>query len=334
MYRPGPLNLITDVPGLRVGHATDEAVMTGVTTVLCEGDWTGGVDVRGGGPGSRETEVLAPENFVDLVHAVVLTGGSVFGLGAADGVTTALSHRDVGLRLRPGSPAIPIVPAAVLHDLGNGGDKAWGMTPPYQALGVASVAAAERQFALGSVGAGRGAMAGMVKGGIGSTSLDLGDGLVVGALVATNPVGSVFMPDAKTYWAWPFEIDGEFGGQRPSPDLSAIDPMPEQSRLQVSGRLTPGANTTLAVVAVSARLTKSEAKRLAIMAQDGLARAIRPVHAPYDGDTVFALSGRSVEIGEGPDRLAQLTRLGSAAADCLARAIARAVYSAQQPPSA
>ena len=121
MYRPGPLNLITDVPGIVVGHATDERAMTGVTTVLCQGDWTGAVDVRGGGPGSRETEALAPENFVDVIHGVVLTGGSVFGLAAADGVTTALSHRNVGLRLKPTTPAIPIIPAAVLHDLGNEG---------------------------------------------------------------------------------------------------------------------------------------------------------------------------------------------------------------------
>ena len=215
-----------------------------------------------------------------------------------------------------------------MHDLGNGGDKGWGLNPPYRALGMAAVAAAGSEFKLGSVGAGRGAMAGLAKGGIGSASLDLGDGLMVGALVAVNSVGSAYMPDAKTFWAWPFEIDGEFGGARPAPDLSAIDPMPEQSRLHMAGRLTPGANTTLAVVAVSARLTKAEAKRLAMMAQDGLARAIRPVHAPYDGDTVFALSGRQVEIGEGTERLMQLTRLGSAAADCLARAIARGVYNA------
>jgi len=330
MYRPGPLNLITDVAGLSVGHATDQAVMTGVTSVLCQGDWTGAVDVRGGGPGSRETEALAPENFVDLVHAVVLTGGSVFGLGAADGVTAALSAQNVGLRLSPTSPAIPIVPAAVLHDLGNEGNKAWGLTPPYRDLGMASVAAAAKQFELGAVGAGRGAMAGMAKGGIGSASLDLGGGLMVGAIVATNPVGSVYMPDDKTFWAWPFEIDGEFGGIRPGPDVQSNDPLPEQSRLKMTGRLTPGANTTLAVVAVSARLTKAEAKRLAMMAQDGLARAIRPVHAPYDGDTVFALSSRQIEIGDGAERLVQLTRLGSAAADCLARAIARGVYCARK----
>ena len=328
MYRPGPLNLITDVPGLRVGHATDERVMTGVTTVLCQGDWTGAVDVRGGGPGSRETEALAPENFVDVVHGVVLTGGSVFGLAAADGVTTALSHQNIGLRLKPTTPAIPIVPAAVLHDLGNEGDKDWGLHPPYEALGRASVAAASTTFDQGAVGAGRGAMAGLAKGGIGSTSLDLGDGLMVGALVATNPVGSVFMPDGQTYWAWPFEIDSEFGGHRPSASDPVTDPLPELGRLRAAGRLTAGANTTLAVVAVSVRLTKAEAKRVAMMAQDGLARAIRPVHAPFDGDTVFALSGGTADIGEGPERLLQLTRIGSAAADCLARAIARSVYCA------
>jgi L-aminopeptidase/D-esterase-like protein len=171
-------------------------------------------------------------------------------------------------------------------------------------------------------------MAGLTKGGIGSTSLDLGEGLIVGAIVATNPVGSVFMPDGQTYWAWPFEIDNEFGGHRPSAGEPVTDPLPELGRLRAAGRLTPGTNTTLAVVAVSARLTKAEAKRLAMMAQDGLARAIRPVHAPFDGDTVFAWSGGTADIGEGPERLLQLTRIGSAAADCLARAIARSVYSA------
>jgi L-aminopeptidase/D-esterase-like protein len=333
--RPGPRNLITDVPGLTVGHATDEAVRSGVTALLCPAGWVGGADVRGGGPGIRESDVLRPENNFSRAHAVTLSGGSVFGLGAADGVTTALSAAGHGLRLVEGSPAIPIVPGAVLHDLGNGGDKAWGLDPPYRALGMAAVAAAGEDFALGSVGAGRGAMAGLHKGGVGSASLDLGGGLVVGALVAVNPVGSVYMPGGETFWAWPFEIDGEFGGQSagrgaPDPAIRAIDPVPDDSKL--AARFKAGANTTLAVVATTAALTAGEAKRLAMMAQDGLARAIRPVHTPFDGDVVFALSSGAVEIGEGPARALTIARLGSAAADTLARSIARGVYSARSDP--
>lgn len=327
--KPGPLNLITDVAGLRVGHATDEAAGTGVTTLLCPRAWRAGVDVRGGGPGVRETEALAPENLVGRADAIVLAGGSVFGLGAADGVSALLSARGVGLALKPGAPAIPIVPSAVLHDLGNPGDKAWGLEPPYRRLGMASVDAAKATFDLGSVGAGRGAMAGLLKGGIGSASLDLGRGLVVGALAAVNCVGSTMTPGDQAFWAWPFEIDGEFGGARPSGAFDASDPAPDESRLKSLGRLQAGANTTLAVVATSADLTTAECKRVAMMAQDGLARAVRPAHTPFDGDVVFALASGEVDLGEGNDRAVRIARLGSAAADCLARAIARGVWEAR-----
>jgi L-aminopeptidase/D-esterase-like protein len=324
--RPGPRNLITDVEGLTVGHATDELVRSGVTALLCPDGWVGAVDVRGGGPGIRESDVLRPENNFSRAHAITLSGGSVFGLGAADGVTAALSAAGHGIRRVADLPAIPIVPGAVLHDLGNGGDKAWGLEPPYRALGLAAVAAARPDFALGSVGAGRGAMAGLNKGGIGSASLDLGDGLVVGALVAVNPVGSVYMPGSEAFWAWPFEIDGEFGGARPDPSTKAVDPVPDDTKLAALGRFHAGANTTLAVVATTAALTTAEATRLAMMAQDGLARAIRPVHTPFDGDVVFALASGAVELGDGPMRALTIARLGSTAADTLARAIARGVY--------
>jgi len=327
MFRPGLRNLITDVPGLSVGHATCERAQSGATVVLCQGNWPASVDVRGGGPGTRETDALAPENLVGRVHALVLAGGSVFGLAAADGVTTALSARGVGLQLRPGSPAIPIVPAAVLHDLGNDGDKAWGLDPPYRELGIGALDAAGADFALGSVGAGRGAMAGLIKGGIGSASLELEDGLVVGALVAVNSIGSAVMPDGATYWAWPFELDAEFGGAPPPrTPLDTSDPAPEESRLLILGRLQPGSNTTLGVVACSADLSTVECKRVAMMAQDGIARAVRPAHTPFDGDTVFAIANGAVGLGSGQQRSAHVARIGSAAADCLARAIARAVY--------
>jgi L-aminopeptidase/D-esterase-like protein len=327
MYSPGPKNLITDIAGLKVGHATDERVQTGVTALLCSSGWPASVDVRGGGPGTRETDVLASENLVGRAHALVLAGGSVFGLAAADGVAASLSVQGIGLQLRPGSPAIPIVPCAVLHDLGNQGNKQWGLSPPYRELGVSAAASAGADFELGSVGAGRGAMAGLRKGGIGSASVDLGLGLMVGALVAVNSIGSPFMPDGRTYWAWAFELGDEFGGGGPPKSrMDLSDPSPEESRLLGVGRLTQGANTTLGVVACNADLNTVECKRVAMMAHDGIARAVRPAHTPFDGDTIFALASGELALEENTMRAAQVGRIGSAAADCLARAIARAVH--------
>jgi L-aminopeptidase/D-esterase-like protein len=227
---------------------------------------------------------------------------------------------------------VPIVPAAVLYDLANPGDKAWGDAPPYRDLGLEALRACGPDFALGSVGAGRGAMAGHAEGGIGSASLDLGDGLVVGALMAVNPVGSVYMEDGETFWAWPFEIDGEFGGRRPAADLPAsIEPFPSSGRLGDPVLVEPGGATTIGMVAVSADLTAAECRRLAIMAQDGMSRAIRPAHTPFDGDTLFALASGRVAIGRDRARNLLLARLGVAAADCVARAIARGVWAARQP---
>ncbi len=330
MFRAGAKNLITDIAGLHVGHATDEHARSGVTALLCAAGWAASVDVRGGGPGTRETDALATENLVGRAHAVVLAGGSVFGLAAADGVAASLSMQGIGLQLRLESPAIPIVPSAVLHDLGNGGDKNWGLSPPYRELGIRALAAAGTDFALGSVGAGRGAMAGLLKGGIGSASVDLHDGLMVAALVAVNSVGSPLMPDGKTYWAWAFELGQEFGGAGPPQNpMDLSDPAPDESRLLAIGRLTQGANTTLAVVACNADLNTGECKRVAMMAQDGIARALRPAHTPFDGDTVFALASGELVLKNNLLRPAQVGRIGSAAADCLARAIARGVHEAR-----
>lgn len=312
-----------------MGHATDEPARSGVTVLACASGWRAGVDVRGGGPGLRETEALAPENLVGRAHALVLAGGSVFGLAAADGVVCTLAGRGMGLKLREDTLAIPIVPCAVLHDLGNGGDKGWGGTPPYRNLGIRALAAAACDFALGAVGAGRGAMAGLAPGGVGSVSLDLGGGLVVGALVALNSVGSALMPDGESYWAWALEIDGEFGGGAPPTAGGARDPVPDDCRLRALGRLQPGASTTLGVIATTADLSTAECKRVAMMAHDGIARAVRPAHTPFDGDTVFALASGSVAIGAEWTRAAELARIGSAAADCMSRAIARAVHQAR-----
>jgi L-aminopeptidase/D-esterase-like protein len=336
VFRAGPKNLITDIAGLSVGHSCDENVRSGVTVLLCGAAWSAGVDVRGGGPGGRETDALSPENLVGRAHAVVLAGGSVFGLAAADGVAAVLSAQGVGLQLLPGSPRIPIVPSAVLHDLGNGGDKNWGLAPPYRDLGIRALDAAGSDFALGAVGAGRGAMAGLIKGGVGSASLDLGDGLIVGALVAVNSVGSALMPDGTTYWAWAFELEREFGGGAPRTVMDVSDPAPDESRLMGLGRLQAGANTTLGVVACNADLTTVECTRVAMMAQDGIARAVRPAHTPFDGDTIFALASGAVPVSV-ERRAVHIGRIGSAAADCLSRAIARAVHfadpSRHQPPT-
>jgi len=324
--RPGARNLITDVPGILVGQAQDARVRTGVTVILPTARAVCACDVRGGGPGTRETDALAPENLVDAVDAVVLSGGSSYGLGAADGVAAWLGARGRGFVLRP-DPAIPVspvVPAAILFDLANGGDKAWGEDPPYRALGRAAVAAAAEEFALGTAGAGHGAMAGTLKGGLGSASVVSGEGLSVGALAAVNAWGSVIAPGGRTFWAAPFEIGAEFGGLG-SAGLSAgpDDWGPSKSPAQAR-------NTTIACVATDADLTPAEARRLAVMAQAGLTRAIRPVHAPFDGDVVFALATAARPLPE--PRAASLARLGALAADTLARAVARGVYEARAWP--
>lgn len=327
MYKPGPKNLITDVEGMSVGNAVDQKTRSGTTVLLCQNSVTGGADVRGGGPGLRDVEVLSPENLVGRADAVVLSGGSVFGLAAGDGVAKAMSKDGIGLKFTPNMPAVPIVVGAILFDLVNGGDKDWGMDTPYHDLGIEALNDVSEDFKLGNEGAGLGARAGNKEGGLGSASLDLGDDLIVGALVAVNSVGSVYMPDGKTFWAQPFAIGDELGGQKPNPDQqAAIQPMPDDSKF---GGMTPGTNTTIGVIATSAKLTSAECKRVAMMAHDGFARAIRPVHTPSDGDTIFCISGGTKEIAEGPNRSRRLGEIGAAAADVMARAIARGVYEAQ-----
>lgn len=315
MIKPGDKNLITDVDGIKVGNAFDANVMTGVTAVLPDEPAVGAVDVRGGGPGTRETEVLKPDCLVDRVDGIVLSGGSVFGLEAASGAVSALAREGRGFEVH--GLHVPIVPSAILFDLINGGNKDWGDMPPYRDLGRDAVEKAQKDFELGNIGAGYGAAAGILKGGLGSASTVTDDGIQIGALVAVNPVGSVIVPGSHNFWAWELEQDNEFGGLgapvfEGNLSLEAIN----------SGRL--GANTTLGVVATNVALTKAQAQRVAIMAHDGYARAIRPVHTPLDGDTIFALSTEKKSLDQ-PEPLA-LARIGAIAADCVARAIARAVY--------
>ncbi len=323
--KPGLKNTLTDIPGLRVGNAQDENARTGVTVVLCDESAIAGVDVRGGGPGTRETDALKAENLVERIDALVLAGGSVYGLGAADGITSALGAQGRGFAIMdmPGVPRSPIVPAAILYDLANGGDKNWGDHPPYHVLGKQALANANTNVSLGNVGAGYGALAGSLKGGLGSASIVTDDGLAIGTLAAVNSFGSALVPGTRNFWAAPYEISEEFGGVGWPEDIHV-----DGDDWGVA-KLNPGArqNTTLGVVATSAHLSPSQAKRLAIMAQDGLARAIRPAHAPFDGDIVFALATGSGDAPY-PDELT-LTRLGALAADCLARAVARGVYEAK-----
>jgi L-aminopeptidase/D-esterase-like protein len=319
---PGARNLITDVPGLKVGQAHDVVARTGVTVILPDDRAVCAVDVRGGGPGTRETDALAPENLVEAIDAVVLSGGSVYGLAAADGVVGWLGARGRGYGLvgRAGVPVSPVVPGAILYDLANGGDRAWGEDPPYRRLGREAVAAAGLDFALGTAGAGFGAMAGSLKGGTGSASIVAADGICVGALVCVNSYGAVDAPGGRSFWAAPYEIGGEFGGQ----GAAGLAAGPDDWGL---AKADPGErmNTTIACVAVDVALTPAQARRVAIMAQDGLARAIRPIHAPFDGDVVFALSTAARPLEGGDFTIA---RIGALAADTLARAVARAVFEA------
>ena len=318
--KPGPRNLITDVDGLVVGNAEDERVRSGVSVVLCDQPAVAAVDVRGGAPGTRETDLLDPVARVDRVDAICLSGGSAFGLSSADGVMRWLRERRRGVMV--GDAVVPIVPTAILFDLLNGGDKKW-QWPPYREMAYDACGKAERAFELGNVGAGLGARAGNLKGGLGSASaVDARSGLQVGALVAVNARGYTTMGDLPHFWAWALEQGDEFGGL-PPPTAKLGLTVPHDRTDPV--RSDPRANTTIAVVATNARLDKASARRLAIMAQDGFARAIRPAHTPQDGDTVFALATGTHELSTDPLALGEL---GTLAADCLARAVARGVYHA------
>jgi L-aminopeptidase/D-esterase-like protein len=320
----GGRNLITDVPGIVVGQAEDAAAITGTTVVLAERPAVASVDVRGGAPGTRETELLAADALVDRVDAVVLSGGSAFGLDAAGGVVERLAAAGRGFRVGSASHAaeirVPIVPAAILFDLPFPGRRMWSAEPPYRELGRRALAAADKDFTLGNAGAGLGARAGSLKGGIGSASLVLADGATVGAIVAVNSWGSAVRPDCGRFWAAELAMPGDIDPQ-PAAPAAPLDPEDfSQTRAAVVG-----AATTIAVVATDAALDKPSCRRLAIMAQDGLARAVRPIHTPFDGDSVFALA-----TGAGPPvNAAALLRLGSAAADCLARAVMRALTAAE-----
>ena len=315
------LNLITDVPGLRVGHGQDRALASGVTAVLFDTPAAASISIAGGAPGVRDTALLEPDMLVSGVDALVLSGGSAFGLDSMGGVQAVL--REQGRGFAVGRARVPIVPGAILFDLLNGGDKAWGRMPPYWDLGYeAASSAGSGGFELGSYGAGLGATTADLKGGLGSASAMSQQGFTVGALVAVNALGQTTIGGTPHFWAAPFERDEEFGGLGWPKGKFELPP------LRVKGRRPE--NTTIAIVATDATLTKAQCKRLAVMAHDGLAQAIRPSHAAYDGDAVFfAATGRHVETD-----LPDLTDLGATAVGCLARAIARGIYHATPLPYA
>ena len=316
--KPGLKNLITDVEGLVVGNAQNEGLKSGITALIGDAPFTASVDVMGGAPGTRDTDLLAPDKSVEKIDGLVLSGGSAFGLDAALGVVSALHEKGRGFQV--GSAVVPLVPAAILFDLENGGDKKW-QTNPYPVLGRAAFDAASVEFDLGSFGAGTGALTAQHKGGLGSASLVLESGITIGALVAVNPFGSVTTSDASHFWAAPFETGDEFGGKGVDP-RSALCLRPTSLK---SDAFNPHGNTTIAIVATDAVLTKAQAKRMAVAAQDGIARAIVPAHTPYDGDLVFSAATNQKQL---TNPMADLLEIGHAAALCLSRAIARGVYHA------
>ena len=313
-------NLITDVAGILVGQADDPRLASGVSVIIFEEPAVVAVDVRGGAPATRETDLLEPHRTAERIDAVVLSGGSAFGLDAGTGAQAFLRERGRGFAI--GDVRVPLVCGASLFDLLNGGDKNWGRFAPYRDLGYSAAAHAGKSFALGTAGAGFGATTINLKGGVGSASAVTRDGHTVGALVAVNACGSANVGAGPHFWAAPFEVDGEFGG------LGFPRTVPPAALTPVAkGR--PGENTSIAIVATDADLTKAQAKELAVIAQDGLARAIYPAHTTLDGDTVFAAA-----TGRRPltDPINEITELGAIAANALARAVARGVFEAKSLP--
>lgn len=315
--RPGPRNLITDVAGLRVGHADDADLKSGVTVLTADAPFAASVHVMGGAPGTRETDLLAPDKLVPGVDALVLSGGSAFGLAACDGVMEALHQAGRGFAVGPAR--VPIVPGAIVFDLLNGGDKDWRQNP-YPALGHAAWQRAGADFALGSHGAGIGAMTGNLKGGVGSASAVLSTGATIGALVVVNALGQANVGDSRHFWAAPWEMGDEFGGLGLPATFPAAHEPPPAKRL--------GEATTIAIVATDAAMDKAALQRLAVASHDGMARALVPSHTPLDGDLVFAASTGARPLRDPLDSFA----LGHAAAAVLARAIARAVFAARPAP--
>ncbi len=317
---PALTNLLTDIDGVSVGHATDLALGSGVTAIVFDEPAVASGTVLGGAPGGRETALLDPSMVVEAVDALVLSGGSAFGLDAAGGVQAGL--RSIGRGFQVGNVRVPIVPQAILMDLLNGGNKDWGLQSPYRDMGYdAFKAAAKGPFELGTVGAGTGATTATVKGGLGSASAETSSGHRIAAIVAVNAMGSATIGTGPHFWSAPFEQNGEFGGNGMPQNFTASD-----IALRAKGvNLTA---TTIGAVVTDAVLTKAQAHRLSIMAHDGLARAVLPAHLPADGDTIFAAATRARPLAD----LASFMELCHLATIVMARAIARGVYEATALP--
>lgn len=315
-----PHNSLVDIPGVTVGNVDDPALGSGVTAVIFDRPAVASVSVLGGAPGGRDTDMLAPHNTVQAIDAIVLSGGSAFGLDAAGGVQAWLRARNRGFVV--GGVRVPLVAQAIIFDLANGGRKNWGRFSPYRDMGYAAAEAARAApFGLGTAGAGCGATTATVKGGLGSASAVTRAGHTVAAIVAVNAVGAPTIGDGPWFWAAPYEIGGEFGGRGWPAEFDTAPRLKGAS----------GTSTTIGLVVTDAMLSKPQATRLAIMAHDGLARAILPVHAPQDGDTMFAASTGTRAMN---DPLRELAELGHATTLVMARAIARGVYEATSLPVA
>ncbi|MEW9272536.1 P1 family peptidase [Gluconobacter oxydans] len=316
------LNLLTDIPGIRVGHCQDLSLRTGVTAVLFDRPVIASGSFPGGAPALRETALLEPENMVGHIHAVVLSGGSTYGLDATTGVQAWLREQFGNAPLPPGTIRVPIVVQASLYDLPQGGQTTWGRYSPYAELGhQAATSARSGAFTLGTAGAGTGATTATLRGGLGSASAITPAGHRVAALVAVNAVATATIGDGPHFWSAPFEQGDEFGGLGMPAHLSAED-------LRLRSKWASVTGTTIGLIATDATLTKTQAKRLAILAQDGVARGVFPAHLPLDGDAMIGVS-----TCEKPAPLGQeWTEILHAATQVTARAIARGVYEASPLP--
>ncbi len=316
----GPSNSICDVRGFKVGNANDQILKSGVTVLVADRPFVAGVHVMGGAPGTRETDLLAPDRMVQKVDAIVLSGGSAFGLDAASGVADQLASEGRGFQVE--DVRVPIVPSAILFDLLNGGNKRW-KSNPYKALGRQALENAATQFKIGSVGAGTGASTMDLKGGLGTASAITNSGYSVGAIVAVNALGSVVQGQTGRFWATPFCIDGEF------PIHGRHETLPK-GQLPVEGHVrNKGQNTTIAILATDVKLTQAQTTRLAVCAHDGLARAILPSHTIFDGDAIFFASSGEVTVDNTGEALFEL---GHHSSTCLSRAVARAIHCATAKP--
>ncbi|MGA1833777.1 P1 family peptidase [Rhizobium wenxiniae] len=314
------LNLLTDIEGVAVGHATDLTLGSGVTAIIFDEPAIASCSVLGGAPGGRDTALLDPAMTVQAVDAFVLSGGSAFGLDAAGGVQSGL--RQIGRGFEVGAARVPIVPQAILMDLLNGGNKDWGLHSPYREMGYSAFQAARKgAFVLGTVGAGTGATTATFKGGIGSASGVTQSGHRIAALLAVNAMGSTTMGNGPNFWAAPFERNGEFGGLGFPQRITD-----EDTAMRIKGVKLKA--TTIGVVVTDAVLTKAQAHRLSIMAHDGLARAVLPAHLPGDGDTIFSAATGRKSLGD-PSDFAELCHLATLVT---ARAVARGVYEATTLP--